>query len=402
MDNIREQFPILKEKARNGNNLIYFDSAATTLKPLSVIDRIFKYYKSEGGNVSRGSHFLSEKSTESYEEVRIKVANFISAKHTEEIIFTSGVTESINLVANTYGELLEEGNEIIISMMEHNANIVPWQFLRERKKIVIKIAPIDKDGNLMVEELKKLFNEKTKLLSLTYISNSIGTINPIKEIISYSHQRNVDVLIDAAQASTHEKIDVIDLDVDFLVFSGHKSYGPTGVGVLYGKKEKLSKLPPYKGGGGMVLKVTHENTKYNELPHKFEAGTPNIAGIIGFGAAIDFINEIGIDKIKNHENQLKEYMEKRIIEVESLKIIGSPKEKIGIFSFVMEEIHGHDVSAELDENGIAVRSGHHCTHPLMDFFQVPSTNRVSFGVYNTLEEIDIFIKSLKNVVKIFG
>lgn len=398
---IRDQFPILKQKVRNNNDLVYFDSAATTLKPISVINKVVEYYQSECANVNRAAHFLSEKATESYENARKKIKDFISAKNTEEIIFTNGVTDSINLIANSYGQLLEEGDEIIISTMEHHANIVPWQLLKERKKIVIKILPIDQNGDLIIEDLKNLFTDKTKLVSLVYFSNSIGTINPIKEIISYSHQKNIDVLVDAAQVSAHEKIDVVDLDADFLVFSSHKTYGPTGVGILYGKKEKLSELPPYRGGGDMILKVKFEKTIYNELPHKFEAGTPNIAGIIGFGAAIDFINEIGFDNIKKHDDQLKKYMEQRIIEVEAFKLIGNPKKRTGIFSFVMEDVHGHDVSAALDEDGIAVRTGHHCTHPLMDFFKVSSTSRVSFGIYNTLEEIDVFINSLKKIVKIF-
>ena len=398
---IREQFPILKSKVKNNKELIYFDSAATTLKPKVVVDRVVEFYHSENSNVHRGAHFLSQKATDSYEGAREKIRDFISAKKAQEIIFTSGVTDAINLIARTYGELLEEGDEIIISAMEHHANIVPWQILRDKKNIVIKILPIEENGDLIIEKLDELFTEETKLLSLIYTSNSIGAINPVKEIISYAHQKNVDVLIDAAQASAHEKIDVVDLDVDFLVFSSHKMYGPTGVGVLYGKKEKLEKLPPYRGGGDMILKVTFDKTIYNELPYRLEAGTPNIAGVVGFGAAIDFINKIGFDYIAEQENILTEYMSEKIQKIKNVKIIGKPKKKCGIFSFVVDEVHAHDISTLLDDDGVATRTGHHCTHPLMDFFKVSSTTRASLGIYNTKDEVDIFIGSLERIIQNF-
>jgi len=399
---IREDFPILKTQVR-GKQLIYFDNAATTQKPISVIERIQKYYLEENSNVHRGVHFLSELATKEYESARETVREFINAVSIEEIVFTRGTTEAINLVANSFGRtFINEGDEIIISEMEHHSNIVPWQILCEERKAKLKIIPFDDNGELILDELENLITERTKLISIVHISNSLGTINPVKKIIEIAHSYAIPVLIDGAQSIMHSKIDVQDLGCDFFVFSGHKIYGPTGIGVLYGKKEWLDQMMPYQGGGDMIKSVTFEKTIYNDLPYKFEAGTPNIEGAIGLKAAIDYLNKIGLDQISIYENELLQYATEKLSQIPQLKIIGTAKEKASIISFVLENIHPHDVGTILDFEGIAVRTGHHCTQPVMQHFKIPATTRASFSFYNTKEEIDQFFNAIQKVIKVFS
>ncbi|MCR4416960.1 MAG: cysteine desulfurase [Ignavibacteria bacterium] len=399
---IREDFPILKTQVR-GKPLIYFDNAATTQKPIQVIERIQKYYLEENSNVHRGVHFLSELATKEYESARVTVKNFINADSIEEIIFTRGTTEAINLVANSFGKtFIDEGDEIIISEMEHHSNIVPWQILCEERKAKLKIIPFDDNGELILDELENLITERTKLISLVHISNSLGTINPIKKIIEIAHSYAVPVLIDGAQSIMHNKINVQELGCDFFVFSGHKIYGPTGIGVLYGKKDLLEQMLPYQGGGDMIKSVTFEKTIYNDLPYKFEAGTPNIEGAIGLKAAIDYLNTVGLDHISIYENELLQYATERLSQIPQLKIIGTAKEKASIISFILENIHPHDVGTILDFEGIAVRTGHHCTQPVMQHFKVPATTRASLSFYNTKEEIDQLFNAIQKVIKVFS
>jgi len=399
---IREDFPILKTQVR-GKNLVYFDNAATTQKPISVIERIQKYYLEENSNVHRGVHYLSELATKEFESARETVRNFINAESIEEIIFTRGTTEAINLVANSFGKtFISEGDEIIISEMEHHSNIVPWQILCEEKKAKLKIIPFDDNGELILDKLENLITERTKLISIVHISNSLGTINPVKKIIEIAHSYAIPVLIDGAQSIMHTKIDVQDLGCDFFVFSGHKIYGPTGIGVLYGKKELLEQMSPYQGGGDMIKSVTFEKTTYNDLPYKFEAGTPNIEGAIGLKAAIDYLNEIGLEQISVYENELLQYATDKLSEIPQLKIIGTAKEKASIISFILENIHPHDVGTILDFEGIAVRTGHHCTQPVMQHFNIPATTRASFSFYNTKEEIDKLFSAIQKVIKVFS
>ena len=399
---IREDFPILKTQVR-GKQLIYFDNAATTQKPISVIERIQKYYLEENSNVHRGVHFLSELATKEYESARETVREFINAVSIEEIVFTRGTTEAINLVANSFGRtFINEGDEIIISEMEHHSNIVPWQILCEERKAKLKIIPFDDNGELILDELENLITERTKLISIVHISNSLGTINPVKKIIEIAHSYAIPVLIDGAQSIMHSKIDVQDLGCDFFVFSGHKIYGPTGIGVLYGKKEWLDQMMPYQGGGDMIKSVTFEKTIYNDLPYKFEAGTPNIEGAIGLKAAIDYLNKIGLDQISIYENELLQYATEKLSQIPQLKIIGTAKEKASIISFVLENIHPHDVGTILDFEGIAVRTGHHCTQPVMQHFKIPATTRASFSFYNTKEEIDKLFSAIQKVIKVFS
>jgi len=399
---IREDFPILKTQVR-GKNLVYFDNAATTQKPISVIERIQKYYLEENSNVHRGVHYLSELATKEFESARETVRNFINAESIEEIIFTRGTTEAINLVANSFGKtFISEGDEIIISEMEHHSNIVPWQILCEEKKAKLKIIPFDDNGELILDELENLITERTKLISIVHISNSLGTINPVKKIIEIAHSYAITVLIDGAQSIMHSKIDVQDLGCDFFVFSGHKIYGPTGIGVLYGKKEWIDQMMPYQGGGDMIKSVTFEKTIYNDLPYKFEAGTPNIEGAIGLKAAIDYLNEIGLEQISVYENELLQYATDKLSEIPQLKIIGTAKEKASIISFILENIHPHDVGTILDFEGIAVRTGHHCTQPVMQHFNIPATTRASFSFYNTKEEIDKLFSAIQKVIKVFS
>lgn len=399
---VREDFPILK-KLIHGKPLCYLDNAATAQKPQTVIDALNNFYLSQNANVHRGVHHLSQVSTKAFEDTRIKIKDFINAKSEKEIIFTRGTTESINLVANSWGrQNIKEGDEIIISHMEHHSNIVPWQLLCQEKKAKLRVVPVNDRGELIFEEYKKLLNDKTKLVSIVFISNSLGTINPVDKIIQAAHAIGVPVLLDAAQAITHTNIDVQKLDCEFLAFSGHKLYGPTGIGVLYGKEKFLDEMPPYLGGGDMIAKVTFEKTTYNELPYKFEAGTSNIAGAIGLGAAIDYVNKIGMHNISDHENKLLRYAIDLISEIKGLKIIGTASEKCSIISFTLENIHPHDIGTYLDYEGIAIRTGHHCTQPLMHRFNIPATSRASFAMYNTIEEIDYFIQSLKKVIGVFS
>jgi cysteine desulfurase/selenocysteine lyase len=399
---IRDDFPILKIKVHE-KPLVYLDNAATTQKPLFVIDRINKYYSTMNSNIHRGVHALSGVSTEAFETARIIVKRFINALGKNEIIFTRGTTESINLVAQTYGKTnVKEGDEIIISHMEHHSNIVPWQMLCKEKNAKLRVIPIDDNGEIIYDEFEKLVNEKTKLVSIVYVSNSLGTVNSVKKFIDYAHQFNIPVLIDGAQAVNHLPVDVQELDCDFFAFSGHKIYGPTGIGVLYGKVDLLEAMPPYMGGGDMISKVTFEETTYNELPHKFEAGTPDIAGAIGLGAAIDYVSNIGIENIGKHETELLGYATKKVTDIPGLRIIGKAKEKMSVLSFVLENIHPHDIGTFLDFEGVAIRTGHHCTQPVMDRFGIPATSRASFAMYNTKKEVDVLIEGLKKIVEVFG
>lgn len=402
VNRIREDFPILKQIV-HGKPLVYLDNAATTQKPLQVLKELEKYYYTMNANIHRGVHALSQEATEAYEGSRIKIKKFINALGKNEIIFTRGTTESINLVAQSYGRKnFSEGDEVIITHMEHHSNIVPWQMICEERKAKLRVIPIDENGELVFEEFEKMLNKKTKFVSVVYASNSLGTVNPVKKIIDLAHSFNVPVLIDAAQAVNHLKIDVQELDCDFLAFSGHKLYGPTGIGILYGKVNHLDSMPPYQGGGDMISKVTFEKTLYNELPYKFEAGTPNIAGAIGLGAAIDYVEKIGIENIARHENNLLEYATEKISELKGLKIIGTSKNKISVLSFVLENVHPHDVGTFLDFEGVAIRTGHHCTQPIMDRYGIPATSRASFGMYNTFDEIDVLVNGLKKILEVFG
>lgn len=392
---VREKFPIL-EREVNGKPLVYLDNGATTQKPKIVIDAIVKYYTEMNSNVHRGVHYLSQISTEALEATRKKIQTYIGAKHNYEVILTKGTTEGINLVANCYGKaFVEAGDEIIISAMEHHSNIVPWQMLCEEKGAVLKVIPMDEKGELDLDTYRSFLNERTKLVAFTFVSNALGTVNPVKEMIDEAHRFNVPVLIDAAQAVQHFRVDVQDLDVDFLVFSGHKMYGTTGFGILYGKEEWLNKMPPYQGGGEMIKEVTFEKTTYNELPFKFEAGTPNIEAGIAFDAVIDFITELGIDNIQKYENGLLRYATEKLLEIEGLRIVGTAQNKSSAISFTIDGTHPFDIGAILDKLGIAVRTGHHCAQPVMDYFGIPGTIRISFAVYNTKEEIDVLIAGIK-------
>ena len=402
VNRIREDFPILKTYV-HGKPLVYLDNAATTQKPDFVIDRINKYYSTMNSNIHRGVHALSGVATEAFETARINVKQFINALGKNEIIFTRGTTESINLVASSYGRTyIKEGDEIIISHMEHHSNIVPWQMLCKEKNAKLKVIPINDNGELIYEEFEKLVNERTKFISVVYVSNSLGTVNDVKRIIDYAHKFKIPVLIDGAQAVNHIKVDVQELDCDFLAFSGHKIYGPTGIGILYGKVDLLESMPPYMGGGDMISKVTFEETTYNELQHKFEAGTPDIAGVIGLGAAIDYVKNIGIENIRNHETELLNYAAEQVADIPGLRIIGNAKDKTSVLSFVLENIHPHDIGTFLDFEGVAIRTGHHCTQPLMQRFNIPATSRASFGMYNTKEEIEVLVKGLKKIIEVFG
>ncbi len=403
VNEIRKDFPILSREV-NGKPLVYFDNAATTQKPNVVIDSMAHYYRYENANIHRGLHFLSEVATEQYENSRLKVKEFINSMSASEIIFTKGTTDGINLLANTMwrADMLSEGDEIIISHMEHHANIVPWQLLGNQKKIVLKIIPINDDGEIIIDEYKKLISPKTKLVSIVHTSNTLGTINPIKEIIDIAHNNNIPVLIDAAQAVAHQKVDVQELDCDFLVFSGHKLFGPTGIGVLYGKTELLNILPPYQGGGDMIRTVTFDETTFEDIPNKFEAGTPNIVGAIGLGVAIKYLNMFNFNDIAEYENELLQYATKQMLDISGVKIIGTAKEKASVISFTVDGIHPYDIGTIIDTDGIAIRTGHHCTQPIMKRYNVSATARASFAFYNTKEEINIFINALKKVIKMFG
>ncbi|WP_396154216.1 aminotransferase class V-fold PLP-dependent enzyme [Flavobacterium sp.] len=393
---IRAQFPILSQSV-NGKPLVYFDNGATSQKPQVVIDSIVDYYSNYNANIHRGVHTLSQLATDAYEQARYKIQKHFNAKQPFEIIFTSGTTESINLVANGFASLVEKNDEIIISALEHHSNIVPWQMLCEKTGAVLKVIPMDSNGELIMSEYEKLLSNKTKLVCCNHISNALGTLNPIEEIIKKAHSVGAAVLIDGAQSCPHLQPDVQALDVDFYVTSAHKMCGPTGVGMLYGKEEWLRKLPPYKGGGEMIATVTFEKTTYADLPHKFEAGTPNICGGIAFGAAIDYMNEVGFDNIAKHEHELLVYGTQKLNEIEGVTIYGPSDltKKASVISFNIENIHPYDIGTIIDKLGIAVRTGHHCAQPIMDFFKIPGTLRASFAFYNTKEEIDIFVAAVK-------
>ncbi|HEX9265053.1 MAG TPA: cysteine desulfurase [Candidatus Binatia bacterium] len=399
---LREDFPILKEKI-HGKPLVYFDNGATSQKPRAVIDALDRYYRAENSNIHRGVHALSERATAAYEAAREKVRHFINAGSDKEIIFVRGTTEAINLVAQSYGRsFLKPGDEIIVSAMEHHSNIVPWQMLCEQTGAKLRVIPINHDGELVMEEFRRLLNDKTKFVSVTHVSNALGTIVPVKEIIALAHERGVPVLLDGAQAVPHLRVDVQDLGCDFYAFSGHKMFGPTGVGVLYGRRALLEKMPPYQGGGDMISLVTFEKTHYNVLPYKFEAGTPHIAGGIGLGAAIDYLLALDWDALAAHEHRLLSCATDALASIDGLRIIGTAKEKAGVLSFVLDHVHAHDVGTILDQEGVAVRAGHHCAMPVMQRFGVPATTRASFAFYNTTEEIDVLAQAIHRVRKVFG
>ena len=394
---IRKDFPILNRKIY-GKDLIYFDNGATSQKPQLVIDAIQKYYTTDNSNIHRGVHFLSQEATSQYEQARKTIQKYINAAHSEEVLFTKGTTDSINLIAFSLGETLKKGDEIVISAMEHHSNIVPWQMLCDRKECVLRVIPINADGELMMDEFHSLLNEKTKLVSITHISNTLGTINPVEEITKAAHAVGALVFLDGAQSIQHMKVDMQALDCDFYAFSGHKVFGPTGVGILYGKRNILNALPPYQGGGDMIAKVSFEKTTYNELPHKFEAGTPDIAGGICLGKAIEYLSSLDIRQLQQHEQDLGKYAENELKSMKGVRIIGTAKNKISVISFIIEGAHPFDVGTLLDKQGIAIRTGHHCTQPLMDIFKIPGTIRASFAFYNSKEEVDIFITALKRSV----
>lgn len=399
INKIRKDFPILDEKV-NGRDLVYFDNAATTQKPTIVLEALSNYYGHYNANIHRGIHFLAEKATSAFEDSRTTIQKFLNAAHKEEIIFTYGTTDGINLVAQTYGrKFLKEGDEIIISTLEHHSNIVPWQMLCEEKGCVLRVIPIDDNGDLLLEEYEKMLSEKTKFVSVVHVSNALGTINDVKFIIEKAHAVGAKVLIDGAQASSHITIDVQSLDADFYAFSAHKLFGPTGMGVLYGKSDILNAMPPYRGGGEMIKEVTFEKTTYNELPYKFEAGTPNIADVVAVKFAIDYINDLGKENIAAYEDELLKYATEQLSEISGLRIVGQAKEKVSVVSFVLDGVHPQDVGVILDQQGIAVRTGHHCTQPLMNRLGLPGTSRASFAVYNTKQEIDKLIAGIHKVKK---
>jgi cysteine desulfurase/selenocysteine lyase len=397
----RKDFPVLNQKIY-GKPLVYLDNAATTQKPQAVIDALNRYYSAENANIHRGIHYLSQQATDAYDDARVKVQRFLNAREAREILFVRGATEGINLVAQSYGRtFLKEGDEIIISAMEHHSNIVPWQILCQAVGAKLRVIPINDRGELLIDEYKKLLNPRTQFVSVTHISNALGTINPVKQIIQMAHALGVPVLVDGPQAVPHLAVDVRDLDCDFFVFSGHKLFGPTGIGVVYGKANLLEKMPPYQGGGDMISSVTFEKTVYNKLPFKFEAGTPHIAGVIGLGAAIDYVTGIGLDKIAAYEKELLAYATQALLAIPGLRLIGTAQEKAGVLSFVLGDIHAHDIGTILDQEGIAIRAGHHCAMPVMGRFGVPATARASLAFYNTREDIDALVRALQKVFEVF-
>ncbi|MBI3909525.1 MAG: cysteine desulfurase [Armatimonadetes bacterium] len=399
---VREDFPILSQKVR-GKPLVYLDNAATSQKPQAVIEALQRYYAVENSNVHRGIHLLSEQATQAYEAARARVQRFVNAASTREIIFTRGTTESINLVAASYGRRhLQPGDEVIISWMEHHSNIVPWQMLCEEKGAILRVVPINDDGEFLLQEYEKLLNPRTRLVSVTHVSNALGTINPIGEIIAMAHRWDVPVLVDGAQAAPHLPVDVQALDCDFYAFSGHKLYGPTGIGVLYGKARLLDAMPPYQGGGDMIRSVTFEKTIYNALPYKFEAGTPNVAGAIGLGVAIEYLEQFGLENLAAYEHELLSYATPAISRIPGVRLIGTAREKTSVLSFVLDGVHPHDVGTILDREGIAIRTGHHCAQPVMDRFGVPATARASFAFYNTREEVDALVAGIHKVIEVFS
>ena len=399
---IRADFPILTEKIR-GKKLVYLDNGASTQKPQAVIDAESFYYEHQYANIHRGVHYLSQIGTDLYEGVRKQVQQFINAKYDHEVIFTKGTTNAINLVAYTFGrKFINEGDEIVATEMEHHSNIVPWQMLCDEKKCVLKVIPLQADGTILLEDAEKLITPKTKLVSVVYVSNALGTINPIQELIALAHKNGAKILIDAAQAIQHFKIDVQAMDADFLVFSGHKIYGPTGTGILYGKEDILNAMPPYEGGGDMIKTVSFKGTTYNDLPFKFEAGTPNIAGCVALGTAIKYVEDLGVDNIKAYEKELLEYATEKLSDIEGLKIYGTAAHKSSVISFLLEGIHPYDVGVILDNMGIAIRTGHHCAQPVMDHYGIPGTCRASFAFYNTKEEVDVLVEGILKAKKMLS
>jgi len=399
---VRSDFPILQERAR-GHQLVYLDNAATSQKPKAVIDEIVRYYQHDNANIHRGVHYLSEKATEDFEAARRAVKRFVNAKQANEIIFVRSATEAINLVAQTYGRVhVGPGDEVLITAMEHHSNIVPWQLLCEEKQAKLRVAPINQEGELILDEFEPLLGPRTKIVALGHVSNALGTINPVSEIVAMAHAKNIPVLVDGAQAAPHLVIDVQALDCDFYALSGHKMYGPTGIGVLYGKMALLEAMPPYQGGGDMISSVSFEKTVYNKVPYKFEAGTPDMSGAVGLHAAIDYLSQLGMNKVAAHEHELLAYATQRLSGIKDLRLIGTAKQKAGVLSFVMQGIHAHDVGTILDQEGIAVRTGHHCAQPVMEIFGVDATARASFGLYNTKEEIDALVRGIQRVKEVFA
>ncbi len=402
VEKIREDFPILRQKIR-GKPLVYLDNAATSQKPQVVINAITRFYERDNANIHRGVHFLSEHATEEHEAARADVQQFLNAAHSKEILFVRGTTEAVNLVAQTFGRAhVGSGDEVLITGMEHHSNIVPWQLLCEEKGAKLRVAPINDEGELLLDEFAALLGPRTRIAAITHVSNALGTVNPVRRMIELAHERNVPVLVDGAQAVPHIKVDVQALDCDFYAFSGHKVYGPTGIGVLYGKCALLEAMPPYQSGGDMISSVTFEKTLFNKLPYKFEAGTPNISGAIGLGAAIRYLNGLGIDNVAAHEHELLSYAVAAVSAIPGVRLVGTAKEKAGVLSFVMEGIHPHDVGTILDQEGIAIRTGHHCSQPVMQRFDIPATARASFALYNTREEVDALASGIRKVREVFA
>jgi len=400
---LREDFPILQQTLRGGRSLVYLDNAATTQKPRAVIDALVRYYEHDNANVHRGIHELSQRSTAAFDDARTRVQRFLGAAHPREIVFTRGTTEAINLVAQSWGRAhVDSGDEVLISAMEHHSNIVPWQMLCEQTGAQLRVVPIDDRGELMMDEFTRLLGPRTKLLALAHVSNVLGTVNPVREVVELAHERGVAVLVDGAQAVAHSRVNVRDLDCDFYCFSGHKLYGPTGIGVLYGRSELLEAMPPWQGGSDMIASVSFEKTTYNVLPHKFEAGTPHIEGVIGLGAAIEYVQSVGLDAIAAYEGELLTYGTHALEGLPRVRLIGTAREKASVLSFVMEGVHAHDVGTILDQEGIAIRTGHHCAQPVMDRFGVPATARASLAFYNTRDEIDALVAGLSKVVEVFS
>ncbi len=402
VEKVRGDFPILRRRV-GGKTLVYLDNAATSQKPQAVIDSISRYYEQSNANIHRGVHFLSERATEEYEGARKRVQSFLNAADASEIIFVRGATEAINLVAQTYGRTkLRAGDEVLISAMEHHSNIVPWQMLCEEKGARLRVVPISDSGELMLEEFGRLLGPRTKIVAVTHVSNALGTVVLVQRIIEMAHRENIPVLVDGAQAVPHLKVDVQSLDSDFYVFSGHKVYGPTGIGVLYGKSALLNAMPPYQGGGDMISSVTFEKTTYNKLPHKFEAGTPHVAGAIGLGAALEYVNGLGMDNIAAHEHKLLAYATETVSAIPGIRLIGTAKEKAGVLSFLLDSTHPHDIGTILDQEGIAIRTGHHCAQPVMQRFGIAATARASFALYNTREEVDALVEGIHKVREVFA
>lgn len=402
VERIRADFPILHQKV-HGHPLVYLDNAATTQKPREVIDAITHYYERDNANIHRGVHALSQRATDEYELARRTAQEFLGAEDCREIIFVRSTTEAINLVAQTYGrQNLKPGDEVLITAMEHHSNIVPWQMICEEKQAKLRVAPINEAGELVLDEFERLLTSKTKLVAIAHLSNALGTINPVRRIVELAHAKNISVMVDGAQAAPRLPVNVCELDCDFYAFSGHKIYGPTGIGVLYGKLALLEAMPPYQGGGDMISSVAFERTVYNKVPHKFEAGTPDISGPIGLKAALDYVTRLGIEKIERHEDELLQYATKRVSALPGIKLIGTAKNKAGVLSFVMEGVHPHDIGTILDQEGIAIRTGHHCAQPVMERYGIPATARASFGLYNTKEEIDALVTGIKKVQEVFG